>query len=348
MQLRQFIGLGFTGLLGGCAAHPPTSTFNGIYSTTTALRLWPGTGAGTFKGFPDDNVLRFKADQAGCADTFRVPPVQPATGPAAALPGMPGVVAINRAGLAIDEAEIPNQEWHQYQLHQQAAGVSVLSLTPQSDSLPVSDYYTNPFYTYYPVVGISYEQATAFCRWRSAMVTEALNTALHHPDTLSTEYIRCTYRLPTEAEWELAARARMGKPYGTTCPEVPVWVNPRAAAYLKYRTGSNAEIATLEADIKAYNKRKPLRSIINYAQSEPYFLALKTPDYVYQRPANSFGLYQLLGNAAEMVQEKGLTKGGSYRAPLAACTVKSRGSYTGPAPTIGFRCVCEVALPNRR
>ena len=142
MQLRQFIGFGFTGFLVGCAAHPPTSTFNGIYSTTTALRLWLGTGTGTFKGFPEDNVLRFKANQAGCADTFRVSPVRPATGYAVGLPALPGVVRINRTGLAIDEAEIPNQEWHQ--LHQQAAGVSVSTLMPQAETLPVPNYYTNP------------------------------------------------------------------------------------------------------------------------------------------------------------------------------------------------------------
>ena len=49
-----------------------------------------------------------------------------------------------------------------------------------------------------------------------------------------------------------------------------------------------------------------------------------------------------------MMQEPGLTKGGSYRDPLAACTVKARGVYTGPVPTIGFRCVCQTTYPNRR
>jgi hypothetical protein len=50
----------------------------------------------------------------------------------------------------------------------------------------------------------------------------------------------------------------------------------------------------------------------------------------------------MLGNVAEMVQERGLTKGGSYRDDLAACRIKARGQVGGPAPTVGFRAVCVV------
>ena len=75
------------------------------------------------------------------------------------LPTAPGVVAIANDGLSIDEAEIPNHEWRYYVLTQQQTGHSVAALLPNSADLPVPDYFTNQFYDFYPVVGISYEQA---------------------------------------------------------------------------------------------------------------------------------------------------------------------------------------------
>ncbi|OON70203.1 formylglycine-generating enzyme family protein [Hymenobacter sp. CRA2] len=313
-----------------------------MYSTTTAQRLLPGTGAGTYKGYPDDRVLEFRPGAAGCA-TGRVQPPRKAT-PQSDLPIMPGIVAVSGT-LGIDEAEIPNQEWQQYQRHQEQAGVKADLLLPAAAALPVPDYYTDPFYRYYPVVGISREQALAFCRWRGRVVTRLLNESQHTPDSLSANYIRCEFRLPTEAEWEQAAA------YSTTtaaCQELPVHAAPDAAAYLKRRSGSGQDVTRIKADIEAYNRRQPVRSVINYQQADPYFLQLATPVYVYQGPPNVAGLYQMLGNAAEMVQEPGITKGGSYRDPLDACTPKARGSFSGPAPTVGFRCVAVVSRPNRR
>ncbi len=73
-----------------------------------------------------------------------------------------------------------------------------------------------------------------------------------------------------------------------------------------------------------------------------------TPGYVYDLPQNDFGLYHMTGNVAEMVRETGLCKGGSYRDPLEKCALKNHASYTGPTPTVGFRCVCAVAFPNRK
>ncbi|RAK69754.1 formylglycine-generating enzyme family protein [Hymenobacter edaphi] len=316
---------------------PPSSAFNGLYSTSTGTRLQPHPI--DYNGFPDDRVLYFSSRGAACPvakPKFQSTAMQSG----GRLPSLPGILLIG-ADWGIDEAEIPNQEWRQYEL----AGGSAAARAPRPEALPQSDYYTDPFYLYYPVVGISREQAAEFCRWRSRVVTREINKDLHHPDSLSTDYVRCTYRLPTEAEWEQAAALSAG---GSTCLEMPLRVEPRAAAYLQRRSGSRTDVACISADIKAYNATQPLRSIINYDQAEPYFLRLATPGYVYQGPSNAQGLYQALGNVAELVQEPGITKGGSYQDPLAACTLKARGSYRGPAPTVGFRCVCTVSYPNRK
>lgn len=57
----------------------------------------------------------------------------------------------------------------------------------------LEEYFTHEGYRDYPVVGVTWEQAHAFCHWRTKYLRE---TGVD---------VQC-YRLPTEAEWEWAAR----------------------------------------------------------------------------------------------------------------------------------------------
>ena len=126
-----------------------------------------------------------------------------------------------------------------------------------------------------PVARISWQQANAFCAWLSTKSGKKV-------------------RLPTEAEWEWAARAGSSKQffYGDDNEDFSMWANladaSRRTTYVSWDGGSKIHV---RRDYPA-DYLFPLRDD-RYA--DKWFIV----DFVRQYEPNAWGLYDMVGNVCE-------------------------------------------------
>ena len=124
-----------------------------------------------------------------------------------------------------------------------------------------NDYFSHPAYQDYPVVGISWKQAVAFCNWR----TQYKNIYQREKN----DPLVNSFRLPTEAEWEYAARG--GIPSGIYPWGSPYLLNDRGCFLANF---------------------KPLRG--DYASDQAMY-TVEAKSYL----PNDFNLYNMAGNVSE-------------------------------------------------
>ncbi|MCQ2196591.1 MAG: SUMF1/EgtB/PvdO family nonheme iron enzyme [Bacteroidaceae bacterium] len=201
-------------------------------------------------------------------------------------------------------------------------------------------YFSSPIYDDYPVVGVTWEQANAFCQWRTDFLMKGLGGAAKNIQR---------YRLPTEVEWEFAARGKEGNPFP--------WEN---------------------ADVKSdkgcfYANFKPDRG--NYTK-DGSLITSRCGIF----SANSNGLYDMAGNVAEWTStiyteagvesmsdmnpelkynaaledpyrlKKKSVRGGSWKDPesMIRSAWRSYEYQNQPRSYIGFRCVRSMVTDNSR
>ena len=182
----------------------------------------------------------------------------------------------------------------------------------------MSDYYsTHPAYNDYPVVNISYEGVLMYCQWLTKKYN-ALNK------NKSIEY---NFTLPTKLQWIRAARGSSTFEYS--------WMKMG-----KNRDGIQGNFKFLNYENIHFNQQTQKYEIINTFISKTREEDLTAPVKSYW--PNMFGVYNMCGNAAEMILEKGIAIGGSYNDPGYDVRVESIQSYQGATPFIGFRPVMIV------
>lgn len=122
-------------------------------------------------------------------------------------------------------------------------------------------YFYHPAFGNYPVVGVNWKQATAYCNWRTQYLNSFLDSKKRSTET--------DFRLPTEAQWEYAARGGRS--------QVPF---PWGGMYLRNKKGC------LLANFKPGRGNYPEDGGFYTVRADAYW-------------PNDFGLYNMSGNVAE-------------------------------------------------
>jgi formylglycine-generating enzyme required for sulfatase activity len=172
-----------------------------------------------------------------------------------------------------------------------------------------------------PVIGISWYEAYAYCQWLSE-VTKKL------------------YRLPTEAEWEKAAKGGLVLPDGTKNP-MPDRIYPWGYDYIK----GYANIDEVDTPTRNNSSLKRTKRVANHPQgASPYGIldmsgnvwewCISKWEEVYQHPE----VIDVEGN------DHRILRGGSAGSdmPMARCSHRSLRSLSTPnwsGPDKGFRCI---------
>ncbi len=176
-------------------------------------------------------------------------------------------------------------------------------------------YFQHPAYNQYPVVGISYEAANVFCQWLTNQYNQNPNR----------KFKKIAFQLPTKTEWQLAAnKGDSTKTY--------TWgsgfVQNNRKQWLANFTHTRFEYDSTK---KKYIELPPSDQSISLATTnvKAFF-------------PNDFGLYNICGNVAEMLQEKGLASGGGFLDPAYKIRIMSVRNYEAPAADLGFRLCVKV------
>ncbi len=201
-------------------------------------------------------------------------------------------------------------------------------------------YFSNPAYDDYPVVGVTWEQAQAFCAWRTNFLLKGMGGMAKQLQG---------FRLPTEVEWEYAARGK-------------------AQSMFPWESGE------VKSDKDCYFANfKPDRG--NYTE-DGNLITSKCGIY----GANSNGLYDMAGNVAEWTStvyteagvesmadinpelrynaakedpyrlKKKSVRGGSWKDPesMIRSAWRSYEYQNQPRSYIGFRCVRSMVNDNSK
>lgn len=239
---------------------------------------------------------------------------------------LPGVVKVSD-GLYYDQTEITNINWleflyWQFKTYGGRESAAYKATLPDTalwleDGLNAEPYmkfyHRHSSYREYPVVNVTWQQASDFCSWRTARVKEFLE--VNKKADAAPYYF--AYRLPTYEEFRMMY---------DDIAELPDFIGEE---------GKRKDRGKVR-----YNQKREPTQYAEVADESSATADVTAPAKSYW--PNSYDVYNIKGNVAEWLMEENTYAGGSWRTPLAddeSVLLKSESA----SPSIGFRCVCEVA-----
>jgi formylglycine-generating enzyme required for sulfatase activity len=187
-----------------------------------------------------------------------------------------------------------------------------------------------------PVVGVTWYEAQAFCAWLEQNLRQVGEGAIVNPELLRAVLSGgCRLRLPSEAEWEKAARGADGRRW----PWPGGWQDGLANTE-EAKLSETSPVGMFPGGIGPYGLHDMVGDVWEWTRSK-WGMNLSRPDFGYPYDA---------GDGRELMegQELRVVRGGAWLdiQLLARCAFRSGGFPTFFEDYLGFRLVLSLAPPE--